>query len=62
MTRALHPAPVGVREITVVVPAHDEAELIGACLESLDVAAAAVSVPVRVVVVADACTDGMQGG
>lgn len=57
MSRALHPAPVGVREITVVVPAHDEAELIGACLASLDVAAAAVPVPVRVVVVADTCTD-----
>ena len=57
MARVLHPAPVGIREITVVVPAHDEAELIGACLASLDVAAAAVPVPVHVVVVADACTD-----
>lgn len=50
--------PVSIREVTVVVPAHDEAESIAACLASIDAAAAAVApVPVRVVVVADDCSD-----
>lgn len=49
---------VPVTDVTVVVPAHDEAEGIGACLRSLDAAAAQVlPVPVRVVVVADDCVD-----
>ncbi len=47
-----------VDDITVVVPAHDEVHVIGDCLTSLGAAAAAVAVPVSVVVVLDACTDG----
>lgn len=43
--------------VTVVVPAHDEAELLPGCLAALDAAARAVPVEVRVIVVADACTD-----
>lgn len=39
--------------VAVVVPAHDERDLIGACLASLR----AQTVPARVVVVLDACTD-----
>ena len=41
----------------VVVPAHDEEELLPACLMALRCAAAAVSIPVHVIVVADTCTD-----
>ena len=41
----------------VVVPAHDEAELLPACLAALRSAADAAGVPVRLLVVADACTD-----
>lgn len=41
----------------VVVPAHDEAELIGRTLDSLRSAAAAARIAPRIVVVADACTD-----
>jgi hypothetical protein len=41
--------------VDVVVPAHDERALIGACLRS--VAAAAAGLDVRVVVVANGCTD-----
>jgi len=45
--------------IGVCIPAHDEADLIGACLASVSAAAAQVfpREPVRVVVVADACRD-----
>lgn len=44
--------------IAVVVPAHDERDLLPACLAALAVAAARVApIPVEVVVVADACTD-----
>ncbi|GAA1644738.1 glycosyltransferase [Actinoplanes couchii] len=44
--------------IAVVVPAHDEAALITACLHSVLTAATAVApVPVEVIVVADACAD-----
>jgi glycosyltransferase involved in cell wall biosynthesis len=42
----------------VVVPAHNEETLLAACLIALKQAAAAVSVPVHVLVVADTCTDG----
>ena len=45
------------RRAVVVVPAHDEAELLPACLAALRTAAAAVALPVEVVVVLDACTD-----
>ena len=43
--------------IAVVVPAHDEEELLPTCLAALAVAAAAVPAPVEVIVVADACAD-----
>lgn len=43
--------------VHVVVPAHDEETLIGACLSALGTAAARVPVPVTVHVVLDACTD-----
>lgn len=42
----------------VVVPAHDEEELLPACLASLQAARARVEVPVVVVVVLDRCSDG----
>jgi glycosyltransferase involved in cell wall biosynthesis len=41
----------------VVVPAHNEEELLPACLAALRQAAGAAGVPVRLLVVADACTD-----
>lgn len=41
----------------MVVPAHNEQALLPSCLESISVAAAAVSVPVEVTVVLDDCTD-----
>jgi glycosyltransferase involved in cell wall biosynthesis len=41
----------------VVVPAHNEEELLTACLTALRSAAGAAGVPVRLLVVADACTD-----
>ncbi|MDX1890358.1 glycosyltransferase [Mycolicibacterium sp. 050158] len=43
--------------VVVVVPAHDEAEKLPACLKAILTAAACVSQPVSVVVVLDACTD-----
>lgn len=49
------------RSVGVVVPAHDEADLIGVCLASIEsaasVAAATRSVVVHVVVACDACGD-----
>jgi glycosyltransferase involved in cell wall biosynthesis len=50
-----------IRAVAVVVPARDEQGLLGACLDSLRRAARhprVRGVPVRVTVVADACTDG----
>ena len=47
--------------IGVVIPAHDEEELLGACLDAMEVAvlaARAAGARVEVVVVLDACTDG----
>jgi len=41
----------------VVVPAHNEEELLPACLAALRSAAGAAGVPVRLLVVADSCTD-----
>ena len=41
----------------VVVPAHNEEELLPACLAALRSAAGAAGVPVRLLVVADACSD-----
>lgn len=46
-----------VRDVVVVVPAHNEQDRLPACLESLAVAAKRVPVPVTVIVVLDACTD-----
>ena len=43
--------------VAVVVPAHDEQELLSDCLAGIARAAAAVPVPVDVLVVLDACTD-----
>ena len=45
------------REIVVVVPAHNERDRLPACLASVAAAADQVAVPVTVVVVLDACTD-----
>jgi glycosyl transferase family 2 len=42
----------------VVVPAHNEEELLPACLAALRAAARSVRLPVHLLVVADACTDG----
>jgi glycosyltransferase involved in cell wall biosynthesis len=42
----------------VVVPAHNEETLLPACLRALRRAARSVSIPVHVLVAADACTDG----
>ncbi|HZD99805.1 MAG TPA: glycosyltransferase family 2 protein [Micromonosporaceae bacterium] len=46
-----------VNRIVVIVPAHDEAATVSACLRSVKRAARRVSVAVDVVVVADACSD-----
>ena len=46
-----------IRAAGVVVPAHDEETLLPACLAALRHAAEAVSVPVHLLVVADACSD-----
>ena len=50
--------PATIEWVGVVVPAHNEVELLPACLEALAVAAAAVDVAVDVLVVLDSCTDG----
>jgi GT2 family glycosyltransferase len=49
---------VRIDRVGVVVPAHDEQDWLLPCLDALAVAAAAVALPVDVVIVADACTDG----
>jgi glycosyltransferase involved in cell wall biosynthesis len=47
-----------IRSVGVVIPAHDEQDLLPACLASLRRAARALrGLPVRLVVVADACQD-----
>lgn len=48
------------RCLAVVVPAHDERELLAAALDAIAVAAAKVELPVTVVVVLDSCTDGTE--
>lgn len=48
----------GVQAVLVVVPARNERELIGACLEALEQAAERVDRPVLTVVVLDSCADG----
>jgi glycosyltransferase involved in cell wall biosynthesis len=55
-----HPAAAidpTLREIVVVVPAHNERDRLPACLASVAAAADQVAVPVTVVVVLDACSD-----
>lgn len=47
-----------VARVLVVVPVHDEEELLGACLASVATAADAAGVPVDLVVVLDDCRDG----
>ncbi|MCW2525409.1 MAG: putative glycosyltransferase [Pseudonocardiales bacterium] len=47
-----------IRRIAVVVPAHDEEDLLAECVRALAHAAAGVDVPVDLVIVLDACTDG----
>ena len=46
-----------IKAVGVVVPAHNEQDLLPACLVAVRHAARQVSVPVHLVVVADACTD-----
>ncbi|MDQ1649745.1 MAG: hypothetical protein QOG60_1802 [Frankiaceae bacterium] len=46
-----------VERVGVVVPAHDEQDWLGACLHALRRAADRLSIPVDVLVVADACSD-----
>lgn len=48
--------------IAVIIPAHNEAELLGACLDAVAVAAAhpGVTEDVHAYVVLDACTDGTR--
>lgn len=48
------------REIVVVVPAHNERDRLPTCLASIAAAAAQVAVPVAVTVVLDGCTDGTK--
>ncbi len=45
------------RAVAIAVPAHDEVELIAACLGALDAAAARVAGPVTAVVLANNCRD-----
>jgi len=47
-----------IEAVIVVVPAHDEADLLERCLTALAPAVAATVVPCEVCVVLDACTDG----
>ena len=42
----------------VVVPAHNEEDLLPACLAALQKAAGQARIPVHLLVVADDCTDG----
>lgn len=50
--------PPPIRRVVVVVPVHDEELLLPECLAALQIAAADAGLPVDVVVVLDACTDG----
>jgi glycosyltransferase involved in cell wall biosynthesis len=52
---------MNVDRAVVVIPAHDEAEKLPTCLTSVLTAGACLPVPVLVVVVLDACTDGSAG-
>ncbi|MET3861365.1 glycosyltransferase involved in cell wall biosynthesis [Dietzia sp. 2505] len=46
--------------IDVVIPVHDEQELLAGCLDSLEACAEATPVPVTVTVVLDSCTDDSE--
>lgn len=46
-----------IEAIGIVVPAHDEEELLPACLAALDKARGLVGIPTKLVVVLDSCTD-----
>jgi len=46
-----------IEAVGVVVPAHNEEKLLGACLTALQNAGRALAVPFHLLVVADACTD-----
>lgn len=51
-------APSGrMQAVAVIVPARNEEQLLPQCLDSLEAAASAVDVPVRVVVALDSCID-----
>lgn len=54
----VHFTPVRPDRFVVVVPAHNEVELLHRCLVALRNARAASPIPVRIVVVLDSCTDG----
>ena len=47
-----------IRSAAVVIPAHDEEEVLAACLDSVLEACAGLRVPTEVVVVVDSCRDG----
>lgn len=47
----------GLTRVVVVIPAHDEEQLLPACLDALGLAAVRSPVPVDVLVVLDACRD-----
>jgi glycosyltransferase involved in cell wall biosynthesis len=55
------PEPLAPRQIGVVVPANNEELSIGSSLASIIDAARGVAVPVTILVVLDACTDGSLG-
>jgi len=46
-----------ISSVAVVIPARNEQELVGRCLESVLVAARRVAIPVSITLVADGCTD-----
>ncbi len=50
-----------IRRVGVVIPAHNEELLVGACLQSVSRAARAVSLPVTMMVVLDDCGDRTEG-
>jgi glycosyltransferase involved in cell wall biosynthesis len=52
--------PQPISWVGVVVPARNEEELLPACIAGLRDAAAAVGVPVEILIVLDACTDGSR--
>lgn len=61
------PPPAGVAQafepaaLAVIVPAHNEEELLGDCLRAIVAAASATDLPTLLVVVLDRCSDGSAG-